>query len=298
MIIRSDDEGIPLSEVKYFKNILVLSDGNGKYNQIEIKSETPTLSHYGGDVGDLNQDNIPDFVTMTGSLMKILWGQPNPPYFDESNSSSFANQYVAYINGNFYSYENNNGFGENCSECISNFVHNCKISDVNKDGINDLLLCNTENSVSSNTILINKGRGRFNKSSIIKLPFYTNDTTAKMTNMDYITDDLNGDGLTDIVAVNTNGYFGWDIVAYIQKPDGNFELNKNLFTFNLNLIKKGNWKSRLIYYDYDKDGKKDISYTDAEKIDINYKSIFLKTNNSFLEASLLNYDSYLKSLFK
>ena len=34
MIIRSDDEGIPLSEVKYFKNILVLSDGNGKYNQI------------------------------------------------------------------------------------------------------------------------------------------------------------------------------------------------------------------------------------------------------------------------
>ncbi len=295
MVFCSEVEG--LSYWKPYKMVLILSDGNGKYNQHEITTETPTLSHGGGDIGDLNQDKIPDLVVACGGLMKILWGTKTEPYYDEKNSISFANPIVNLPpNGTQVYYENNNGFNESCSECISNYVHNCKIADVNNDNINDLILCSNENNVSVNSVLINLGKGRFNKNSIIKLPYYDETKSITYANIDYICDDINKDGMKDIVSVNTKGYKGWDIFVYIQKPNNQFEIDKNNLIYTINSNRKGNWKSRLIYYDYNKDGVKDLTYTDDAYEPIQNKGVFIKKNTNFVEESIINYDVYLKSL--
>jgi hypothetical protein len=291
----TEDEGI--SEYKPYKVVLVLSDGMGKYNQHEITTETPTISHYGGDVGDLNQDNIPDLVVTCGGLMKILWGQLSSPYFDESNSITFANSIVNLPpNGTPVYYQNDNGFNESCPECISEFVHNCKITDINNDKLNDLVLCNNENSKSTSIILLNLGMGRFNKSSIIKLPNYDETKSIMFTNIDYIIDDINSDGLKDIVSVNTKSYRGWDIFAYLQTEKNKFEIDKSNIIYSINAERKGNWKSRLIYYDYDKDGIKDITYLDDAYEPTQNKGVFIKINKNYIERSILDYDFYLKSL--
>ena len=295
LVFCGTDEGIQEFQPK--KIILILSDGTGKYNQQEITSESPTLSHDGGDVGDLNQDNIPDLVVTCGGLMKILWGQNTPPYFDESNSATFANHIVNLPpNGEIITFENNNGFNESCSECISEFVHNCKIIDINNDNMNDLILCSNEDNKSNNTILINLGRGRFNKTSIIKLPYYDNTKSTNYTNIDYIGDDINKDGLKDIIAVNTKGYKGWDIFVYIQKSNREFEVDKNNLIYTINSNRKGNWKSKLIYYDYNNDGVKDLTYIDDAHEPIQNKGVFIKTDKNFTEKPLIDYDIYLKNL--
>ena len=295
MVFCSNDEGV--SYWKPYKMVLILSDGNGKYNQHEITTETPTLSHAGGDVGDLNQDDIPDLVVTCGGLMKILWGTKTQPYFDESNSITFANPIVNLPpNGLPIYFQNNNGFDESCIECISEFVHNCKIADVNNDNINDLILCSNEDNISSNSVLINLGYGKFNKNSIIKLPRYNLDKTIVYSNIDYVTDDVNYDGKMDIIAVNTKSYKGWDIFVYIQKEKNVFEINKSIMSFTLNSNKNGNWKSKLIHYDYNNDGRKDITYIDDALEPYENKGVLIKSGNNFIEKSILDYDSYLKSL--
>lgn len=292
----TEDEGI--SQYKPYKVVLVLSDGNGKYNQHEITTETPTLSHNGGDVGDLNQDNIPDLVVTCGGLMKILWGKLSAPYFDETNSITFANPIINLPpNGDIIYFQNNNGFGESCSECISEFVHNCKITDINDDNLNDLILCNNEDTKSFSTILLNLGKGRFNKNSIIKLPSYDATKSITYTNIDYIFDDVDSDGTKDIITVNTKSYKGWDIFVYLQKEKNKFVIDKSNIIFTINSERKGNWKSRLIHHDYNKDGIKDITYIDDAYEPLQNKGVFIKTNNNFIEKSITDYDTYLKSLY-
>ena len=54
------DEGIPGDPPNPVT--LLLSDGKGGYDIKEIITETPLFYHHGGDLGDLNEDNIPDLV--------------------------------------------------------------------------------------------------------------------------------------------------------------------------------------------------------------------------------------------
>ena len=67
--------------------------------------------------------------------------------------------------------------------------------------------------------------------------------------------------------------------------------------------RKGNWKKYLIYYDFNGDGLKDISYTDDAgglKRDGNAivmsKSVFVRTGNKFIEVDYYQFDPYAKSL--
>ena len=87
----------------------------------------------------------------------------------------------------------------------------------------------------------------------------------------------------------------WDILVYIQQKDGTYVINKTIFQFSINSIRKGNWKRRLIYYDFNADGKKDISYIDDAMGFLNYKSVFIRTGNKFVESDFYQYDKFAKS---
>jgi hypothetical protein len=276
------------------KMMLAISDGKGNYDLKEITTETPTFYHYGGDLGYLNEDNVPDLVLNCGGLMKILWGSNSFPYFDESNSITFSNpQNRLQWTGVDFNFGNNNGFGDpNVASLVWQFVHNCKISDVNKDGKNDIVLCSYDDSENSNKVLINLGGGRFNIKSIINLPLYSTDKSKYFVNIDYIIDDINGDGNKDIISLNETDYRTWDIFIYLNQGDGTYKVDKSIIQYNINSIRHGNWKHNLIYFDYDGDGKKDISYVDdADNGESKYKSVFIRTGNQFIETDYYKFTS-------
>lgn len=292
------DEGLPGDAPNPIT--LVLSDGKGGYDVNKINTETPLFYHYGGDVGDLNGDKIPDLVINAGGLMKILWGSNSLPYFSENNSATFTIPINNLHGGTQVFYSNNNGFGETCIECVSDYIPNSKIFDVNNDGLNDLILCGSDNSTSPSRILINKGNGRFNKSSIIYLP---NNVTAGIAthNLDYILDDINSDGLNDIISLNVNwNYSIWSYLPYIQQKDGSFLIDKSHVINNFTKTSSGDIsREKLIHIDVNGDGKKDIFYLEMNDMNqLKDKTVLIRTGNSFTEQPFYQFDAYAKSLIK
>jgi hypothetical protein len=293
-----EDEGNYFYSPKKIK--LLISDGQGKYEVTEISHMTPEISAEGGDIGDLNGDKIPDLVLTSGSWFKILWGKNSPPFFQTDSSPFFSFPIVNLIGGTIVRFTNNNGFGEICTTCIENSVNDVSIFDINKDGLNDLILQQSEsndpNFIGSTKILLNKGGGKFNNSSVIRLPKF--DPTLKPTNQeDYQFDDLNGDGNIDIIALNQTEYKTWDIVVYLQNASGSFEIKTDWFQYSINNPRKGLWKSNLIYRDFNNDGLKDITYLDAgDNGETKFKSVFIRKGNQFVEEDIYKYDPYAKSV--
>ena len=126
-------------------------------------------------------------------------------------------------------------------------------------------------------------------------------------NLDYVVDDINGDGRNDIITLNEVEYSTWNIFVYIQQVDGSYKIDNNIFQYTINnpMLAK-DWKSKLIYNDFNGDGKKDIAFLDgaAGNIHINdplnimikKRSVFIRTGNQFIEEDFYQWDSYMKSL--
>jgi hypothetical protein len=216
----------------------------------------------------------------------IFWGTVSYPYFTNVNFAHFASDTKNYTS--------NNSFGESVS--ILNGSFGCRLLDLNKDGMKDLFVAGQ----SENTVLLNKGKGRFVSNGAIKIPFPQNN----MNIFDYIIDDLNNDGLNDIITLNAESYKKWNVEIYFQKSDGSFIVDNNAIEYTIN-IQRPNWKNKLIYYDFDGDGKKDITYSDAginpytnKSIvnDIKLKSVFIRSNNKFIEKDFYQYDAYANKL--
>ncbi len=290
VIFGFSDEGIINS--KRYPVTLMLSDGKGGFDLKEITTEIPISQHEGGDVGDLNGDKIPDLVVNSGALMKILWGSSSSPFFNDSNSATFV--------GAIHSpYQNDNGFGETCIECVFDYIGNSKIVDINNDGKNDLVL-NGNDINSPNRILINLGNGRFNKSSIIYLP---NSVTPGIftVNKDYIFDDLNSDGKLDIIALNVNSnYSWWNYLPYIQQNDGSFIIDKSYVVPNFTKTSTSFIsRERLIHTDMNGDGKKDIIYLEMNDMNqLKDKTALIRTGNRFIEQPFYQFDVYARNLIK
>ncbi len=284
------DEGIPGDPPNPVT--LLLSDGKGGYDVKEIITETPLFYHDGGSVGDLNGDNIPDLVVNSGGLMKILWGSNSPPYFSESNSATFSLPFQSI-------YPNDNGFGEACSECVFPSIGGSEIVDINNDGQNDLVL-NGNDINSPNRILINLGKGRFNKSSILYLP---NSVTPGIftVNKDYIFDDLNSDGKLDIIALNVNSnYSWWNYLPYIQQNDGSFIIDKSYVVTDFTKTSTSFIsRERLIHTDMNGDGKKDIIYLEMNDMNqLKDKTALIRVGNRFIEQPFYQFDVYARNLIK
>lgn len=305
ILFTAEDEGDFYYSPKKLK--ILLSDAKGKYDVVEFSHLNPEISATGGDVGDLNGDNIPDLVLIYGSAFKILWGKSTSPYFSAEEFPMFSFPIVNLIGGQIVNYKNDNGFGENCDVCIENQVNDVSIKDVNNDGWNDLILQqpelnNADHKNFSTKILINQGAGRFNNSGIIRLPNYDVTSNEIYSQEDYQFEDLNGDGKVDIIALNHMDYKTWNIYIYLQNSTGGFEINKDWikYTFNSNrIIRYGNWKSQLIYKDFNSDGLNDITYLDAgDNGETKIKSVFIRKGNQFVEEDIYKYDLFAKSIME
>ena len=251
---------------------LCLSDGKGGYDltklELEPKELSNRLAHEYGDVADLNGDMLPDLVVAANTHTYIFWGIAMFPYFTNKDYITINTDCSFYLN----------------------------VNDVNKDGKNDILI----GTNVKNQLLINKGNGLFETKSI---PYSSNLTNA-INVFDYIVDDLNGDGLKDIINIGATNHKDWFIKIYIQTKSGDFIKDNNWVEYNINLNRaNSDYKNKLIYYDFDGDGYKDITYSDSglhpytnSDNEIKRKSIFLRKGNKFIEASFYNYDKYAKVL--
>jgi|GEM_PF-1159071 len=284
---------------------ICLSDGKGGYDitklDLEPKSLANQFGHEWGDVEDVSGDGLPDLFVSANSHSYIFWGINTFPYFTNINFAHFASD-----TKNFSS---DNGFGE-VVPSGAGAVYGGVFLDVNKDEQKDLLLAVGENGIQPNgnkdqqRVLLNKGKGRFNETGVIKLPLYSNQINSGINQFDYKVDDLNGDGRLDIIAINSVKYSQWNIVIYLQQSDGSFVIDTSLVEYNLNTISRPQYKTRLVYSDINGDGLKDISYINSsitpyymlQNNELLTKSVFIRVGNKFVEKDYYQFDPYAKSL--
>ena len=263
---------------------IVLSDGKGGYDLKDLNNITPAyMYNHSGDIGDLNNDGFLDLVSATGSVVYISWGIKDFPYF--SNNVTYFN---IWDNNNL----NKGGGG----------VYHIKIADLNKDGWNDIIEGSNENLITtvtylpfslSSRILYNQGKGKFDNNAVTFLPI----NIEQNLNHDFRVFDFNGDGLNDIIASSAVDYDNYDFIIYIQNNDGTFRLDKSKFIYNNRANNRG-WKPWLIYFDYNNDGLKDISFIDNTNFngELKTKTVFIRAGNEFIEKDFYQFDEYIKSL--
>jgi hypothetical protein len=295
IIVDNGDEGIQGSPDEPIR--IVLSDGKGGYDLKAIstsENESPVWKKEAADVGDLNGDGFVDLFITENMFTYIYWGVKDFPYFTKVKRARFVGDFTNFGE------TSDNGFGDKPKYLAGN-VYTATIKDFNKDGKNDIILGVGEDKVGNpvqrqSKIMINTGGGRFTDESVMVMPFYSTDSQSFL-NQDYEMDDLNGDGLNDLIAVNTPDYRTWNIFAYIQQKDGTFIIDKSMFQYTINSVRKGFWKPRLIYFDFNGDGLKDVSYLDdADNGELKYKSVFIRTGNKFVETDFYQFDAFAKSL--
>ena len=268
IIFGHQDESSPKNRIEPITICLI--DGKGGYDLTELDLQPPlpneAVVYEHGSVGDLNGDKIPDLLIMANPRVYVFWGIPTFPYF---------------TNKDFLVSERND------------LPFYCKIKDINKDGINDAIIAtNIENQ-----IFLNDGKGTV-LSNKITTPYVTQGNV-----FDYIVDDLNSDGLNDFINISdTQNNLVWSIDVYIQQKDGSFKRDISWIEYSFG-TKKGNFRNKLIYYDFDGDGKKDITYSDttmdpytSPTNEIKNKTVFIRSGNKFIERDYYQYDSYAKRL--
>lgn len=305
VIFPADDSQAPV--------MLIVSDGKGAYDYSEIitnekdfpPGKAPTIFKSSGDVDDLNGDGLPDLFLPANNFSYIFWGIPTYPYFNSVNHPKFVQDVT-----NFPGF-NDNGFGEICTSCAGMFGGT--IADVNKDGGKDLILFGA--SALADRIVLNKGSGRFNETGVVNIPRYI----AQGDGGDYMTMDLNDDGLNDFVTITGGGLDGKksynNIYTVLQKPNGTFVYDTTLIEYSNKFNTKflggaGGTGAFLFSYDFNNDGKNDIGYINSSWGDecgiynsstnsgniMPYKTVFIKEGNKYIEKDYYQYDPYAKYL--
>jgi hypothetical protein len=271
VIFGHQDESSPKNRIEPIT--VCISDGKGGYDLTELVLQPPlpneNVVYEHGSVADLNGDKFPDLFIAANSHSYIFWGIAAFPYFSNKDFVDMKTDFSFYT----------------------------KLKDINKDGYNDIFIANN----IQNKMLINNGKGVFSGKEI-NTPYPTSSTNT-MNVYDYIVDDLNGDGLNDFININATNHLNWTIEAYIQQANGSFnrELSWVEYTLSLN---RTEYRNKLIYYDFDGDGKKDITYSDTGMApytspdnEIKKKTVFIRTGNKFIEKDFFQYDPYAKYLF-
>jgi hypothetical protein len=255
---------------------ICLSDGIGGYKltELTLESKDPNDRLSGvyntGSVGDLNGDKSPDLLVSTNSSIFIFWGIDDDPFFTNKDFTTIK----------------------------FDFAFTTKIKDINKDGYNDIFIATN----TANKIFLNDTKGKFGLNQITI--DYPTSSTNSFNVFDYIVDDINddinSDGL-DIINIDATNHLNWSIGVYTQQKDGSFF--RDLSWIQYTSLNRTNFRNKLIYYDFDGDGKKDITYSDtgmdpytSPTNEIKNKTVFIRSGNKFVEKDFFQFDPYAKSL--
>lgn len=291
IIFAGDSDNLPVR--------MLISDGSGGYNYktLNIKYGVPSsccgmanVFVLNGDAGDLNNDGNVDVVIAANNFVFIYWGNSGPTYFNENNYTLFASD-----TKNFPNVVN---IGTECSSCGGN-INDVSIQDVNGDKNLDIIMSAAEENNLNQRLLINRGNGNFNNSDVKMFPIYGKENA----NTSYIVEE----GTGNIIATNGFGLNGklssWDIFMY-TKINGEYIIDKTKIVFDPNkkTQSRDGGKSLLLYYDYNKDGIKDIGYVDASWGDelgdnniMKHKTVFIKTGDKYIEQDFYQYDLVSKN---
>lgn len=262
------DEGRPNSNEPVS---ICVSDGKGGYDlhalDLEPAAQLAQLAHEHGDVGFLNADAYPDLVVVANTKTYLFWGQASFPYFSKENYVTWDTDFAFYT----------------------------KIIDVNDDGFQDIIIgTNTKNEIR-----LNDGKGKF--SQVKSIP-YSTESTNSMNVFDYTIDDFNGDGRRDVLLLNATNHKEWSFEMYLKQADGSYLYDQSWIKYNINLT-RGNYKNKIVYWDFNGDGKKDIFYSDTSidpytnpNNDLKKKSVFIREGNAFVERDFYQFDSFAKEL--
>lgn len=282
--------------------IILVSDGKGGYevSKFDIVHSIKTsccndapIFTLGGNVGDLNGDKLPDLIISANHLTFVYWGINSAPYFTKENYVLYANDDKIFPSGS------------SCTSCSGN-TYDIVIRDINNDKKNDVLLLVGEKDGYKQRIIINDGSGKFKNDNVIALPSYGKEIETR----DYLFDDTDN----SIIAIHGGGlqniFSDWNIYTYKSIGNGKYMIDSSKIEFRFNTKKYDGDKNRLMYYDFNKDGFKDIGYIDASWGDVSgtfnssnrqgnimqYKTVFIREGNKYIEHSFYDYDNYAKSL--
>lgn len=260
---------------------LLKNDGSGGFDFNQIYRNNYTWNGiYSIEVGDLNGDNKSDFVI--ADLPKVCvflnngtGGFTTQNYFDDNDGSEPACFYAAVgdlngdgindiavtiqqfdDNGNLINAHLttliNNGSGSfnvgNSYLLGSDYSNNIVISDLDGDGLNDIVV--SSNTEKAFAVLKNTGSGAF--ASAVK---YNVGDTYTVKNI--VCSDFNGDGKADVVVVvNTAiGDSAGKLLIYANNGDGTF--NTTPQSFNVTT-----WPQQVAVADFNGDGKEDLVVVD------------------------------------
>lgn len=303
LVIFTDD-----SETESIK--LIISDGKGKYDIKPILENVDRqfltsccgygkTTKYGGDIDDIDGDGIGDMVVAADNFVFVYKGIKSFPYF---TTDGFHLRFV----------ENETIF-QNVDNLpvVAGGVFNIVTKDIDNDKDNDILFLNVEKVVNGQPkygqkILINSGNGNFKKEDVITLPFYGRD---EHQNIDYVFDEQTGDIIASTGFGNDGKSSFWDFYVY-RKINGTYVVDKSKFTISQKTKNLDGGKPKLLYYDYNKDGIKDIGYIDCSwgsegklyNPAINdgnissFKTVFIKRGNQYVEEDYYQYDLFAKDI--
>jgi len=312
--------------VKLFKNI------NGNYVDMTYPTLGNITMYNPGDwvIADLNGDGLPDLLVADSGLdaspypggQTRLFTQTSNGLLKDKTSqlpqvSSFTHAlavgdidgkgtldiYMSNIGGAnptscFYMNDGKGNFTAVYDRIPSDIVKRGRTAaclvDINNDGYPDLVLGGYGDS-SPNEVLINNGKGYFNRDNRYVLPPKLLGTSSVTTKI--ITTDINSDGIPDLVLCTTGGYtinsIGQSIPGYqyaslqilIGQADGTFIDITPAAGIIFNTEDK--WVTQVQAIDINGDGKIDLVLNVSSTSGNNERVFINNGNNTFTDASIV-----------